>query len=390
VDAGGDAVGDMAGGAIILILLLALPTVPTELLLGLAVAASLVAIYLVARLQQSYVRQLAENLRSGAVPIEESEALDATTARTISESRVTIDRAELMARLREIQAGGEGEARDEAASGESTESSGGSLEEFFDRVRALSSRDPERIRAALEAGRDDPRLLPHALRLLGRFDELDAVVAYLRGVVSGSVGVLIDALVDREGEVLIRRRVPAVIEAAGGWRALNGLCMALDDPDFDVRLESARAAACIVQRDPQLARESEEAFAWAERELAVDDRVWEQRGRRRHGSDHSAILDDGQLQAVNRSVEHVCTLLSLALGPEVMSSSLRALYGSDENLRGTGLEYLQTVLPERIRATLWPRIPSDTSTSRAARPSQDLADELLRSGKALRRARESR
>jgi hypothetical protein len=303
---------------------------------------------------------------------------------------VTIDRAELMARLREVQAAKQGAAAGGAESGAAAEPTQVSLDAFFEQASALASGRPERVREALEAGTGDLRLLSHALPLLGRFEGIEPVVEYLRGVAPRSVGALLDALLDRDGEVLIRRRVPAVIEAAGGSRAISGLCLALDDPDFDVRLECARAAARIIQRTPDLSRDREEVFAWAGRELAVDDRVWEQRGRRRHGSDRSALLDDGQLGAIDRSVELVCTLLSLALGPEVMSSTLRAVYGTDENLRGTGLEFLQTVLPERIRTALWPRIPGQASLRPAVRPSQDIADELVRSARALRRARDGR
>jgi ATP/ADP translocase len=70
IDVGGDSVGKMVGGAVILSLLFLLPSVPVELVLGIAVVACIAAIGLIARLQRGYVTQLAENLRSGAVSIE--------------------------------------------------------------------------------------------------------------------------------------------------------------------------------------------------------------------------------------------------------------------------------------------------------------------------------
>ena len=71
-----------------------------------------------------------------------------------------------------------------------------SLDALFDPMRDLASGDPQRIAAALEAGGYDPRLLPHVLPLLGRFEELAAVVAWLRQVAPRSVGTLLDALLE--------------------------------------------------------------------------------------------------------------------------------------------------------------------------------------------------
>ena len=86
------------------------------------------------------------------------------------------------------------------------------------------------------------------------------------------------------------------------------------------------------------------------------------------------------------SAEIVFTLLSLALGEELMGSAVRGIFQGDAHVRGTALEYLETTLPETLRRALWPRIPGAEPT-RPSRGSRELAAELLRSSADLRRTR---
>lgn len=393
IDVAADSIGDMAGGALILALLFFVPGLPTQVVLGIAVVACIAALLLVARVQRSYVAQLAENLRSGAVSLDETEPLDAVTERTLADSRVSIDRAELQARLRELQGPSdraESAGAGEVGSGDPAAAAGGGaaadLAELFRLATEIQSGEDERIRTALAEGDDDLRLLPHALSQLDRFDVSGEIFAFLRRLAPRSVGTFTDALVDGENGVLIRRRVPRVIEGAGGERAIEGLCLGFADSDFGVRVECARSAARLIDRDPEVLLSRAEVFLWAEREAAVDQQTWEQRGRRLQGvDDRSALLEGAELQTVDRSVEHVFTLLGLALGLDVMRATLRAIYGGDENLRGTGLEYLQTVLPEGLRDAFWSRLPGSDTTRRAPRSSEEIEGELLSSTPKRRR-----
>ena len=56
------------------------------------------------------------------------------------------------------------------------------------------------------------------------------------------------------------------------------------------------------------------------------------------------------------SLEHVFTLLSLNLDRDALLLSRQALFSRDRNLRGTALEYLENVLPEKVKAKLWPHL----------------------------------
>ena len=84
----------------------------------------------------------------------------------------------------------------------------------------------------------------------------------------------------------------------------------------------------------------------------------------------------------DRNLEHVFTLLSLVLDRDAIILSLRALSGQDENLRGTALEYLHHVLPERVREALWPRL-AERSERLRARTASSSPEELLQSMQSL-------
>ncbi len=76
------------------------------------------------------------------------------------------------------------------------------------------------------------------------------------------------------------------------------------------------------------------------------------------------------------------TLLSLALDGDAIVLSLRALSSQNENLRGTSLEYLHNVLPERVRDSLWPKL-TERSEQRYSQPAETSPEELLKTMQSL-------
>jgi hypothetical protein len=83
---------------------------------------------------------------------------------------------------------------------------------------------------------------------------------------------------------------------------------------------------------------------------------------------------------MQRRLAHVFDLLGLVLEREPLQLALRALYGDDDSLRGTALEYLQSVLPEHVSALLWPQLEHARAPHGAVRrPSRAIVEELLMS-----------
>jgi hypothetical protein len=93
----------------------------------------------------------------------------------------------------------------------------------------------------------------------------------------------------------------------------------------------------------------------------------------------SGVLRD----RVNRSLEHVFTLLSLVLPPETLRLAFHALHTGDPYLRGTALEYLETVLPEALWSRLSPYLEQGNLPVTRSRGSAEALRELLASRESI-------
>jgi hypothetical protein len=173
----------------------------------------------------------------------------------------------------------------------------------------------------------------------------------------------VDALLDPRQDPAVRRRVPRVLKVCATRRAVDGLVQGLDDELLDVREQCALALASITSRSPELCLSRADVFAVVFREV-----------KRAPG-----IL----------GLDHVFTLLSLALEREPLQIALRAVRGTDRALRGTALEYLENVLPEGLRKALWPAFGEGVPAPRTARPREGVMNELLNSSAAVPLSREA-
>ena len=81
-----------------------------------------------------------------------------------------------------------------------------------------------------------------------------------------------------------------------------------------------------------------------------------------------------------RSLSHVFALLSLIIPREPLQIAYRSLHVEDHHLRGTALEYLETVLPPAIRQVLWPFLVRGRQERTPVRPRADIVADLLRAG----------
>jgi hypothetical protein len=117
------------------------------------------------------------------------------------------------------------------------------------------------------------------------------------------------------------------------------------------------------------------------KEVTVGKPVWE--GRRLLDLPESdSPLDTFVRDRAGESLAHVFTLLSLVLPREPIQLAFRGLQTSDEHLRGTALEYLDSVLPAPIKQRLWPflqhPVPRPSSKSR-----EEAIAALLRSNQSI-------
>jgi len=208
----------------------------------------------------------------------------------------------------------------------------------------------------------DRRLVAYFLPLLGETSHARAARRVLMQLAPKVVGQLLDALLDPDTPPQVRRRLPEIVAQARGARAAAGLFLALGDGERIVRERACTALSELVRADATLAPPRERVLEATRHEIA-------------------------HLDADPNGLPHVFRILGLSFDSEALELSLAALRSDDARLRGTSYEYLENVLPEALRAELWPKLKAFARAApppRGPRRSQrELADELRRSRESI-------
>ncbi len=248
-------------------------------------------------------------------------------------------------------------------------------------VADLRSQDPARIQRALAAGLR-PELAAHAIELVGRDDVAREALIALNAVAARCTGVLVDALLDQTREVVLRRRLPSVLLAGEVSLAAWGLWRGLLDPSFDVRYRCGLVLARLAADGHLGGVTTDQVFETVRRECTVDREVWKQQ---KLIDDLVVAGEDGDDDANGlrgTGLDHVFTVLGLVLPAEPLRIALRAVQTDDAGLRGTALEYLESILPADVRAQLWPFLEQDDAAAAiapdvASPPKKRTRDEIL-------------
>jgi hypothetical protein len=250
---------------------------------------------------------------------------------------------------------------------------------WVDAVADLRSGDARKIRAVLAAPLE-PDLAGHVVPLLGRDEVAREAVAALRGVAERITGTLSDFLLDPERSVIVRRRIPRVLERCTTARATHALVEGLFDSEPEVRSQCALALLRVIELDPKAPLARDRIVDAIEHELSSAPKMLAFAGS--DALDGRPGFGEGLLSAPSHpGIEHVMTLLALVLEPEQVRLAYHALYGDDPAIRGTALEYLDNVLPERIKPRVLALIEGSAVPARRPRRRElaSVVDELLRS-----------
>jgi ATP/ADP translocase len=359
VDVAVDKAGTLVGSAVVAAVLALSPVGAESRLFGLAAGVSLIALILSRRLHVGYVQALEASLRAGQVRLDPEAVHDRTTQLTLAHTGI-IERGALLDQieaLREATPGGAPKETPAGAAGTPSrpaeETPAPPKDPLVEDLAALRSGRRTRIQQVLKANPEPaPVLVAGLIPLLARDEVYPEVVRSLRRVASRVTGQLVDALLDPRVDPVVRRRIPRVLKACPTRRAADGLRAALDHAGFGVRAASAAALAALHEKwgdDISLPEET------------VLDHVRAELGRPSEGE---------------RQLAHIFTLLSLALEPEPLRIAWAALRGRDRALRGTALEYLDTVLPGDIFLSLRERCGETTAPERPRRPVEQVAADL--------------
>jgi hypothetical protein len=338
IDVACDRVGEALGSGTVLVIAALGPALASRLGLTVAVLASAAAAWVATRLEKGYVGELAASLRSGRVRLDMNEVKDATTRLTLSQTQLEVDRQTL---LRQVET-----LRSAAAAAPAPKPPS-------ELLLALQSGEPARINQALLAEPIEQDLASLVIPWLEHDATADAAVVALRRVATKIPGQLVDALLDEERPLKLRRRIPRVLRTVAHPRVVRGLAEALLAPEPELRLRSALALRDIAAATPELSPPRRVVLEAAMREVE--------------------LAQEGML-------DQVFTLLAFLVDRDALALALRALAFDDDKLRGTALEYLEHVVPEPIRSGIWPHLqPGHHPRHAPGRTPSQIAAELRRS-----------
>ncbi len=217
------------------------------------------------------------------------------------------------------------------------------------------SGDPLRIRAALRNPPRDPLIIGALVQLLANDDSVRLVVSALATFGARAAGEMVSVLLDPATPDVIRRRLPLALKSCPSPIARDGLVAALGGFDFEIRLRCGRAALSLTDEHAELLEPIPTALSLVERELGAD------------GPPHVVR-------------EHVFNLLALGLEREPVRIAARAFSTDDPYIRGTALEYLETVLPARLFSALGPLLAASGPPPARRRAAADVRADLIRAG----------
>jgi hypothetical protein len=337
VDVACDCAGKGAGAALILVLVALAPSHPF-VAVNLAVAIAAAAEFIVARrLRAGYVSVLEGGLRRESEHLEQ--AVEYSMADfTIARSMVGLDREALFRAV-----GSKETVRPPAVP---TDPVVAAIVEF-------RSGDLLRIRAALRDPPRDPLIIGALIPLLTRDDLVRTVVSALVAFKDRAAGEMVSVLLDTATPDVIRRRLPLALKSCPSPIARDGLATALGLFSFEVRQRCGRALLALTDEHPELLKPIPDGLSLVERELT----------------------SDGDPDLVR---EHVFNLLALTLEREPMRIAARAFTTDDAYVRGTALEYLETVLPPGMFVRFRPLLASAGAGSARRRPPAEVRADLMR------------
>jgi hypothetical protein len=380
IDVAADRAGEAAGSGIALALGSVMPLLAPRAVLVVAVVAALVCLVFSGMLERGYVATLASSLRSGKVRIDEEDVGDATTRFTLSQTQLEIDREELLRQIAELRRRAPTPpGQTPAVTGEAPSSRAPPAPSpFAARIAELQSGDPGRARTALEGPPLEPELVSLVIPLLGSDANAEAVTVALRKVATKNAGQLLDALLDADRPLRVRRRIPRVLRGSAPPRGGRGRAEAHTDPEFEIRYRAALALRDIVQINRELVPPQGVVLAAARHEVEASAAAWKACSVAMDADD--SVEASGRIALADRALDHVFTLLGLALDPEALELARRALSTTDTRLRGTALEYLEHVVPEPIRTGIWPYLQAGRAPGQARkRTAAEAIEELSKS-----------
>jgi hypothetical protein len=353
-----DRTGDAFGAGVVQLLLIVSPAFLTFELLGLAIVIAGAGLWLGKRLDAMYVRVVERGLVGQVTVV--PDVLGSEAAWTV---------LDLPTPLRTEAAGSAHQIRPVP------------LEAPPDPAEVmladLRSGDLTRVERALEAlDEPDDRQVAAVVQLLAWDDVVGSARQVLERHAATCTDQLLEALLDPDTDFAIRRRVPRVLRTLSSQQAVDGLVQGLDDVRFEVRYQCGRAIDRMLSAHDGLTVSRDRLLTVVERELSLPVQVW--RGHRVIDSDDTSQGQPTPDRA-RRNVQHIFSLLAGCLPREPLQVAFGGINSGERGLRSLAREYLDSVLPDRIREKFWERLGADVEAGDGRRTPDQALEELRRS-----------
>jgi AAA family ATP:ADP antiporter len=368
LDVGAARVGDIIGGVLIMLALAVTGAAAGRWLLGLAFAVAVGALFVARRLHLGYVAALEGSLRRRTGPLSDP-AQDDTAA--LLQTVGAFDLSGIRARIPGLAAPAPEPPRPEPKS----------QVPATPLARAIGNGNAQEVRDALGQHPLAPDQVEAAINLLAWDEVAPAAIRSLGAAARTQTPVLVRHLLDPDEDFAIRRRLVNALAECPGVEAFEGLLRALDDRRFEVRYRAGRAMGRMTGSIPGVQVDRERVVGLILRELTVDRSVWESRQLIDAPDDEASPMEADLIRdRASRSLEHLFSLMALIYPTQALRLAFHGLHTADPYLRGTALEYLETVLPESIWVRLWPLVEEGERLPAHPRRSADEAlQELLAS-----------
>ncbi len=392
IDVGADRMGDVLGGAIIRTVIFLPMAIADHVLVLIAVAISIGGFVVARALRRGYVRALEASLlhQADQLDIKDDDApgartlfMDSLTGIDLSITSGSIRIEDLREAMRSREPSAPVSRPDDSDTEPAPPQPGADRE--IASLIALRSGDTKRVQGELRQTRAiTPAIASQVISLLA-WDEVTGWASRsLAKAAPNITGQLIDRLLDGNEDFAIRRRIPRILGTCATGRSCAGLMAALSDKRFEVRFQSGRALARIHEQAPALAIDAADVFAAVVRETQVERTLWQdQRLIDEPAVNESLQIDQTLHTRTNRSMEHVFTLLSLVMPRAPLQISFKGLMTNDIVLRGTSLEYLESVLPRDIWVALSPLLDDTRPTAAETKSREQVLEQLLLSNQSI-------
>jgi len=247
-------------------------------------------------------------------------------------------------------------------------------------LRLLQHSDPSvKKTAILSAGRAGHReLVPFLIPLLRDLRWGPDARLCLREYGPRILGTLADLLKDPSEDIEIRRSIPLVLAYLPHQESVDILLDGLFDYDGLLRYRSIRALGKLRLLDPELRFDRQKVSLLLREES--EDAIWCRQALAAlyPGGGSNDLLEQLFKDKVNRGKDRVFRLLALLLPPATAISALLAMAEDDRLKRAAVAEFLDNVLPGKLRDYVLPVIEPKAKLLRPTQTVRQILEACLR------------